>query len=77
MAVAGDAADIVKLAECGRMAVSEDKDSIRAAILDIYKLSALEQQQLGLNARNFYNEKLSLEIGVQQFVEIFKRVKNA
>lgn len=76
MAVAGDAADIVKLAECGRLAVSEDKDSIRAAILDIYKLSALEQQQLGLNARNFYNEKLSLEIGVQQFVEIFKRVRN-
>jgi len=76
MAVAGDAADIVKLAECGRLAVSEDKDSIRAAILDIYKLSALEQQQLGLNARNFYNEKLSLKIGVQQFVEIFKRVKN-
>lgn len=76
MAVAGDAADIVKLAECGRLAVSEDKDSIRAAILDIYKLSALEQQQLGVNARNFYNEKLSLEIGVQQFIEIFKRVRN-
>lgn len=76
MAVAGDAADIVKLAECGRMAVSEDKDSIRAAILDIYKLSALEKQQLGLNARNFYNEKLSLKIGVQQFIEIFERVKN-
>ncbi|WP_459660616.1 glycosyltransferase WbuB [Acinetobacter calcoaceticus] len=76
MAVAGDAADIVKLAKCGRMAVSEDKDSIRAAILDIYKLSAIEKQQLGLNARNFYNEKLSLKIGVQQFIEIFERVKN-
>ncbi|KQQ68394.1 glycosyltransferase family 4 protein [Acinetobacter sp. Leaf130] len=77
MAVAGDAADIVKQAKCGRIAVSEDKNSVRDAILDIYQLSAVEQQQLGLNARNFYNEQLSLESGTQQFVAIFERVKNA
>jgi len=76
MAVAGDAADIIKQAKCGRIAISEDKNSIRDAILDIYHLNIVEQQQLGLNARNFYNEQLSLKIGVQQFVEIFERVKN-
>ena len=77
MAVAGDAAEIVKEAKCGRIAISEDAISIKESILDIYHLSNVEQQQLGLNARNFYDEKLSLKSGVQQFVEIFERVKNA
>lgn len=77
MAVAGDAAEIVKEAKCGRIAISEDTISIKESILDIYHLSNVEQQQLGLNARNFYDEKLSLKSGVQQFVEIFERVKNA
>lgn len=77
MAVAGDAAEIVKVANCGRIAISEDTISIKESILDIYHLSNEEQQKLGLNARNFYNEKLSLKSGVQQFVEIFERVKNA
>lgn len=76
MAVAGDAADLIQRAECGCVATSEDVESIQQAILRIYHLSASEQLQMGLNARNYYLQKLSLEIGVRQFVEIFEKVKH-
>ncbi|MHA3114591.1 glycosyltransferase WbuB [Acinetobacter sp. ANC 4635] len=76
MAVSGDAADLVVQAKCGETALSENVESIKKAILDIYKLSPIEQQKLGLNARDFYQKKLSLKSGVQQFVEIFKKVKH-
>lgn len=77
MAVSGDAADIVQKAKCGRIALSEDIESIKKAILEIYHLSTDEQCQLGLNAKQFYDENLSLSRGTQQFIEIFKRVKDA
>lgn len=76
MAVSGDAADLVVQAKCGETALPENVESIKKAILDIYKLSPIEQQKLGLNARDFYQKKLSLKSGVQQFVEIFKKVKH-
>ena len=76
MAVAGDAADLIQRAECGCVATSEDVESIQQAILRIYHLSASEQLQMGLNARNYYLQKLSLEIGVRQFVEVFEKVKH-
>lgn len=77
MAVSGDAADLVQDARCGRIAMSEDIENITSAILEIYHLSADERHQLGLNAKQFYDENLSLSRGTQQFIEIFKRVKDA
>ena len=74
MAVAGDAADLVRRAECGCVAISEDVESIQQAIFKIYHLSASEQLQIGLNAHNFYLQELSLERGVLNFVTIFEKV---
>ncbi|UNT61970.1 glycosyltransferase family 4 protein [Acinetobacter towneri] len=76
MAVAGDAAELVQKAECGCIAISEDVESIQQAILEIYQLPASEQQKMGINARNFYIQELSLESGVKQFVSIFEKVKH-
>ena len=76
MAVAGDAADLVRRAECGCVAISEDVESIQQAIFKIYHLSASEQLRMGLNAHNFYLQELSLESGVKQFVSIFEKVKH-
>ncbi|NAR57748.1 glycosyltransferase family 4 protein [Acinetobacter haemolyticus] len=75
MAVSGDAADLIQKAQCGRVAISEDIESIKNAILEMYHLPIDEQRQLGLNAKDFYDEKLSLTSGVQQFIEVFERVK--
>lgn len=76
MAVAGDAAELVQKAQCGCIAISEDAASIQQAILEIYQLPTSEQQKMGINARNFYIQKLSLESGVKQFVSIFEKVKH-
>lgn len=76
MAVAGDAADLIQSAECGCVAISENVESIQAAILKIYHLSASEQLQMGLNARNYYLRELSLESGVKQFIEVFEKVQH-
>ena len=76
MAVAGDAAELVQKAQCGCIAISEDAASIQQAILEIYQLPASEQQKMGINARNFYIQELSLESGVKQFVSIFEKVKH-
>ena len=76
MAVGGDAADLIQSAECGYVAISEDVASIQTAILKIYHLSASKQLQMGLNARNYYLQELSLESGVEQFVRVFKKVQH-
>ncbi|OAL81015.1 glycosyltransferase WbuB [Acinetobacter sp. SFB] len=76
MAVAGDAADLIRSAECGCVAISENVESIQDAVLKIYHLSANEQLQMGLNARNYYLQELSLESGVEQFVGVFKKVQH-
>lgn len=76
MAVAGDAASLVQRAECGCVAISENIESIQQAILKIYHLPASEQLQMGLNARNYYLQELSLESGVKQFIEVFEKVQH-
>lgn len=76
MAVEGNAADLVKAAECGCVAISENVESIQQAILKIYHLPASEQLQMGLNARNYYLQELSLESGVKQFIEVFEKVQH-
>lgn len=76
MAVAGDAANLVQRAECGCVAISENIESIQQAILKIYHLPASEQLKMGLNARKFYLQELSLESGVKQFVEVFEKVQH-
>ena len=71
-AVDGDAAALVKNAEGGVIAQSEDAESIAAATLDLYKLSVEKRQIMGNQNKQFYKEKLSLQVGVSRFGEIFK-----
>jgi glycosyltransferase involved in cell wall biosynthesis len=72
IAVDGDAAALVKNAEGGAIAKSEDAESIAAATLDLYQLSVEKRQIMGNKNKQFYKEKLSLQVGVSRFGEIFK-----
>jgi len=72
IAVDGDAAALVKNAEGGVIAQSEDAESIAAATLDLYQLSVEKRQIMGNKNKQFYKEKLSLQVGVSRFGEIFK-----
>ena len=74
MAVDGDAADLVRDSDCGRIAESENPRSIADAALALMQASAGERNSMAMNSRRFYLEKLSLSVGVGRFGQIFKKM---
>ena len=77
MAVDGDAADLVLQAECGRVAESESPESLADAAMELMRLSTEERVTMGRNSQRFYQENLSLRVGVGRFGKIFNElVKN-
>lgn len=72
MAVDGDAASLVKEADCGVIAQSEEPISIAEAALILYRMPLEKRQIIAKNSKYFYQERLSLQAGVSRFSEIFK-----
>jgi len=72
MAMEGDAADLVEEAAAG---VKCDSDNPVALAETVTKLSKTEKEKLrvlGVNGKKFYQEKLSIDCGVDSFESIFK-----
>lgn len=74
MAVDGDAADLVRDSRGGQIAESENPQSIADAALALMNASVSERNEMATNSRCFYQDKLSLKVGVSRFGEIFKRL---
>ena len=74
MCVDGDAADIIREARCGVIATSESPESIAESIIQIKNMQDDERLNLGRNGREFYQEKMSLRVGVEKFNKIFQRL---
>lgn len=74
MAVDGDAADLVRDSYGGGIAESENPQSIADAALALMNASVSERNAMATSSRRFYQEKLSLKVGVSRFGEIFKRL---
>ncbi|CAI09478.1 MULTISPECIES: glycosyltransferase family 4 protein [Aromatoleum] len=72
MAVEGDAADLVRESGCGRVSDSEDPRAIADAALTLMRATCEERALMARNARQFYQEKLSLSVGVSRFASIFR-----
>lgn len=72
MAVNGDAAELIRESGCGRVAKSEDPDSIADTVLALKTCSDIELASMGRNAKIFYEQKLSLAVGVAHFGKVFK-----
>jgi len=71
MAVRGDAADLVREADCGMTAIPEDVESITQAILKLADMSEAERNSMAAKGRAFYFSNLSLEAGVDKFSKQF------
>lgn len=69
MAVAGEAADVVKEAECGITCTPCDPGSIAAAIVALSGKSAAERATMGQNGARFYRERFAMDQGVRRFSE--------
>lgn len=74
MAVNGDAADLVRRSGGGVSVPSGDPDALAQAVKSVAELSAAELDGMGKNARNFYQENLSVKVGVRHFSSVFDRV---
>jgi colanic acid biosynthesis glycosyl transferase WcaI len=76
MAVGGDADKMVKEAAAGVCCQPEDPEKLADAVIQLAGLSREEIARIGANAQQYYQVHLSLEHGVEQFLEIFHRVAN-
>lgn len=74
MGVEGDAANLVRLAQCGTIAQSEDPTSIADAALKLYQMPLEERKILSNNSQQFYKDELSLNTGVKKFARLFNNL---
>lgn len=74
MAVDGDAANLIKDANCGLVAESENSIAIAKAARTLYQYSDEERQHMSANSQRYYNDILSLHVGVSAFSLLFKQL---
>jgi glycosyltransferase involved in cell wall biosynthesis len=72
VAVNGDAADLVKVAQAGISCAPEDPVSIAEAVRKLYNMPANERERMGCNGKDYYDRNLSFAVGVRQMESIFK-----
>ncbi len=77
MAVRGDAADLIREADCGVVAIPEDADSIIGAIIKLADMSETERRTMAEKGKAFYLKRLSLDMGVKQFSEQFRTLSSS
>jgi colanic acid biosynthesis glycosyl transferase WcaI len=74
MAVAGDAADVVRQAGAGLSARPEDAPSIAAAILALHAMPPAQLEELGKRGHEYYMREMSLTVGAARMAALFRRV---
>lgn len=71
MAVDGDAADLVARADAGVICPPENADAMAAAVKRMYELGPSRREAMGANGKAFYDNHLSLKVGVERFERVF------
>jgi colanic acid biosynthesis glycosyl transferase WcaI len=74
MAVKGDAADLVVQSKAGIIIEPENPLALATAAQELANLPTEALQLMGKNALLFYEEKLSLRVGVSKFATIFRKL---
>lgn len=72
MAVNGDAADLVRQANCGLTAESENPQALADAVDALAVRPADELKTMGESASRFYREALGLQFGTAKFAAVFE-----
>ena len=75
MAVGGNASDLVISARAGLSIEPESPEKLAEAAIALFRLSQDELEKIGNNGLSFYKKELSLDIGVEKFLEVFKLVE--
>lgn len=75
MGVNGDASDIINQAKAGVTCKGNDPSSLADAVITIVNKSAKELDIMGNNAFDYYQQELSVAVGVKKFISVFEGVK--
>jgi glycosyltransferase involved in cell wall biosynthesis len=76
MAVDGDAADLVRDADCGVVSESENPQSLADAAMALFQLSLPERIDMGRKGQEYYQQRLSLRVGAERFGAHFRKLSN-
>ncbi|MEX2283729.1 MAG: glycosyltransferase family 4 protein [Gemmatimonadota bacterium] len=71
MGVRGNAADIVREANAGVCFPPDDPAALAEAVRSLVNATADEREQQGRNGREFYRNRLCMEVGIQRFEQLF------
>jgi len=74
MGVSGDASNLVSRADCGVCFEPENSVALAEAAKGLMLLDPTDIKRLGENAERFYDENLSVKVGVDSFVKVFNEV---
>jgi len=74
MAVDGDAATLVNEADCGVCCESQNSQALAQQVLLLEGLSSQELLDMGGNAKSFYRNELSLDVGCNRFLHLFNNI---
>lgn len=72
--VSGDAANLVSRADCGVCFEPENSVALAEAAKSLMLLDSTDIQRLGGNAERFYDENLSVKVGVDSFAKVFNQL---
>ena len=72
MAVRGDAADLIRLSGAGLTVEPENPTALADSILALYRMPAIERENMGRRGREFYMREMSLEVGGIQMEKLFE-----
>ena len=71
-AVPGDASDVIRDAEAGLFCESENPDALAQKVVEFSKLSNEQLLQMGENGKRVYGQKMSMQVGVDHFDQLFQ-----
>tara|TARA_B100000886_G_scaffold159451_1_gene108695 strand:- start:123 stop:1367 length:1245 start_codon:yes stop_codon:yes gene_type:complete len=71
--VQGDAENLVKKSQSGIAFKPDNPQSLASASIEMFNMSPKELNQFSQNAKYFYSQELSSNIGIDRFVSIFEK----
>src|SRR5690606_11793519 len=74
MAVAGDAADLVRRSGGGVVVPPQDAGALATAVLYLARMPTEALAELGRKGKNFYEQELSMRQGVDRFEALLQEV---
>lgn len=74
VAVKGDTADLIEMANAGIACEPQNPESIAAAIKKLYNLPAKKRKAMGCNGLEYYNQHLAFSVGIKRLVAVFEGI---